>query len=164
MSRIKLFLVMIVFVFPMAMGSLLYHYREFFHFHKLNHGVLLNPVVSVNDLWKSDSKWEIVYVPQSCPTDQDEKTMFLMHQMRLILGNDSRRASLVLVTDAACKNVAAHDFNWVKLSATKINKIGKNKIILVDPKSFWFMSYPSNTDLMNVYNDLKRVFEVSQIG
>lgn len=163
-AKLKMLLVMLIFIFPVLAGTLLYHFREDFHFKKSNHGTLITPVVDVGSLWKTDGKWQIVYVPQTCPTAADQKTMFLLHQLRIILGNDSRRASLVLIVDKSCQKVEAHDFQKITFSEKQFAIIPKNKIYLVDPKSNLFMSYPNGSDLMNVYHDLKRVLEVSQIG
>lgn len=164
LSTLKLLLVTVVFVFPLVAGSLLYHFRDSIHFKTLNHGVLINPPITVNDLWKSDNKWQIVYAPKNCCDASCEKTMFLLHQLHLILGNDNRRTSLVLLVDKACPKADPHDFQEVALAASQFSTIKQDKIYLVDPQSHLFMSYESNTDLMNVYNDLKRVLEVSQIG
>lgn len=164
MSRVKLLLVMIIFIFPLAAGSLLYHFRDSIHFKTLNHGSLINPPISVSTLWKSDKKWQIVYAPKNCCDATCEKTMFLLHQMHLILGNDNPRTSLVLLVDKMCPKADPHDFQEVALTGSAFTTIPQDKIYLVDPQSHLFMSYDSHTDLMNVYNDLKRVLEVSQIG
>ncbi len=166
-QRIKLFFITGIFIFPVVVGWLLYHFNSELHFKTLNHGNLLNPPVSVSTLWKSDGKWQIVYVPKNCDINATEQKMFLLHQLRIALNSDSNRISLVVVKDAHCANLAVHDFRAVTLTQadfTKWEVLQKNKIYLVDPKSNLFMSYPSDSDAMNIFNDLKRVLEVSQIG
>lgn len=160
-AQFKLFFVLIIFIFPLIIGSLLYHYREHFHFKTSNHGTLMNPAVNLTS-WQSEGKWQIVFSPQNCCDANCERTMFLLHQLRLILGNDSRRAGLVLALEKTCPQADLHDFKKVELN--QFSAMQKNKIYLVDPQNNLFMFYPGNVDLMNVYNDLKHVLQVSQIG
>jgi hypothetical protein len=175
--QVKLILLLIISLLPAIGGWFLYHYQEHFRFKTLNRGILLNPAVPMEEFADNKQKlWKIVYAPSSCCDSQCQKTMFTLHQLRKVLGKDSKRVTLTLVTDAACQKTDLHDFNHIEFNQNKYAKLqtildqqhqkttANNKIYLIDPIGNLFMYYASTIDAMNILKDLKRVLEVSQIG
>lgn len=175
----KLTLLVMIALFPALCGWFLYHYRDHFQFKTLNRGTLMSPAVQINDFQAKNGTqklWQIVYAPNGCCDSQCQKTMFTLHQLRLVLGKDSKRVGLTLVTNKTCAKTDAHDFNHIEFnqqqyttlqnSLTQQNRTtsADNKIYLVDPIGNLFMYYPGTVDAMNILKDLQRVLEVSQIG
>lgn len=175
----KLMLIVMISLFPIVMGWFLYHYRDHFQLKTLNLGTLISPALQMNEFSAQDEKtklWKIVYAPTACCDEQCQKTMFTLHQLRLVLGKDSRRVGLSIIENKICQKDNTHDFQridftqqqytqWEKSLATQAKNFQvNNKIYLVDPLGNMFMYYPGNVDAMHILNDLKRVLEVSQIG
>lgn len=158
-SKMQFFFLMAVFILPLIVSMILFYFPNKFSFHTTNHGTLLNPPL-VNQtllLKRTQKKWQIVYVPDECG---HENKMFILHQVRMALGKDQNRLMLTLADNESCK-MALHDFRKVVLAN---NALTKRKIYLIDPIGNIFMSYPENTDPMNILKDLQKVLEVSQIG
>lgn len=178
-ARTKILLIFVISIFPMFMGWFLYHYRDHFQFKTTNLGTLVNPPLHTAQFeMKKDMTplWKIIYAPGDCCDAQCQKTMYTLHQLRLVLGKDSRRVGLNLVENSICKTTDTHDFQKVNLtkqesliwqqalSPKSAHFQVENKIYLVDPAGNLFMYYPSSVDAMHILKDLKRVLEVSQIG
>lgn len=166
-------LLLSVFFVPLIASWILFYFHNDFHLGTTNHGTLVNPAQPSEDLALANSttkQWQIVYVPKGCG---DEKRMYLLHQLRLVLGKDSHRVTLTVVADQSCAAEDAHDFRKVIFSDAQYQNLQKSlasnetstdKIYLMDPIGNIFMYYGSNTDPMNILRDLQKVLEVSQIG
>lgn len=99
-KNIKLFLVAIIFVLPVIVSWGLYYFHGSLHLKTLNYGVLTREPMPIKELMQGQENkrtWQIVYVPNSCINSQDEKHMFMLHQLRKVLGNDRDRVSLTLM-------------------------------------------------------------------
>jgi hypothetical protein len=163
-NRTKLVLLLAVFIVPMVMSWILFYFRADLHFKTTNHGTLVSPAQYSQDLAlpaQQAKQWQIVYVPAGCG---NVKQMFLLHQLRLVLGKDAKRVMLTAVLDKQCANVDAHDFRKVVFTDAQYSHLQKDKIYLVDPIGNLFMYYSSDTDPMNILKDMQKVLEVSQIG
>ena len=163
-GRIKLLLLLAVFIVPMVLSWVLFYFHQDFHFKTTNQGALVNPAQYSQDLAlnvQQPKQWQIVYVPQDCG---NVKQMYLLHQLRRVLGKDEKRVMLTVVYNQACATVEAHDFRKVLFTDAQYSKLQKDRIYLVDPLGNLFMYYSSNTDPMNILKDMRKVLEVSQIG
>lgn len=165
-----------IFFIPAIVSQLLYHYRQLFHFNTVNHGTLFNPPLHAPVLGlalPNTGQWRVIDIPTLCRDEVTEKTAFALHQLKKSLVNDSIRVATYYATATACQllhpppdvtnivlvrpALASHQaFN------DKFNIHGK--IYLVDPEDRVFMYYPENIDPLYIYQDLKRVLEVSHIG
>lgn len=182
-SHNKILLIVLISLFPVVSGWFLYHYHEYFHLKTLNHGMLINPPLQIQDfsLQNNNKKqWQIVYVPNNCCDTECEKITYTLHQLRLVLAKDADRVSLTLVLNKMCPKKDTHDFRKVDFTQQQYQSMKntfsqhiadfvttdqvQDKIYLLDPMGNVFMFYPASTDAMNILQDLKRVLEVSQIG
>jgi cytochrome oxidase Cu insertion factor (SCO1/SenC/PrrC family) len=151
----------LIFIIPMIVSSLLYRYNHHFHIKTINHGTLLNPAINVRNSFigfANPGKWRIVYVNAHGCDDQCNKISSDLHQTLKALGKDMNRTTVMLV-DGPNEQIQ----EILKQKNGK-NFLASQKIYLVDPQGNLFMYYPETTDPMNILKDLKRVLEVSQIG
>lgn len=149
-------IVLVIFVFPVVTGSLLYHFHHLFKFKTLNHGVLLSTPVDVKFLYAdTQKKWRIIYVDDGVCNEQCKKLDFLLHQVQKALGKNQNRVEVLQLN----RNLPSVN----RLQGLLAQPVG-NKIYLVDPLGNLFMYYLATDDPVNVLKDLKKVLEVSQIG
>lgn len=148
----KLYFLLLIFIMPVLMSSLLFYFHDRFHFKTLNRGHLVNPPIPVSYLYPTDKKiWLIIQV------DSSEKLNYQLNQLRKALGQDQKRVAVIRI------NEEANEFTQLKLSFGNHFEV-KNKIYLVDPLGNLFMYYQSSTNPMDILKDLKKVLKVSQIG
>lgn len=160
-----LFLLATLFILPVFFSWIVYRYHEYFHLQTSQHGVLLNPPFPALELlgknFSSSHQWQIVYAPNECD-DQANKMLFQLHQLHKALGSKASRVNVIALVQTDCKLKPQQGFHKIikKLS----RRLTINRIYLVDPHDNVFMYYSANTDLMNIFKDIKKVLEVSQIG
>lgn len=168
--RLQLVSLFLVFTVPALMGWILYHYHDHFQFKTINHGVLVNPPLHVQELVASDRTWQIAYITSNCSDKQSEKMMYTLHQVQKALGKDRDRVSLTFVENKACAFKATQPFRQLLFTDVQYNQLQKasfqkgSQIYLVDPIGNVFMYYPITTNPMDILKDLKYVLGVSQIG
>ncbi len=155
----KIFLLGLITALPIILSWVVYHFHDQIPLKTTNHGEFVSPPIPMVE-FSQDKTWKIVYAPLNCCDETCDKTMFVLHQLRIALGKDADRVSLVLSVDQACDIKNLHDFK----KQIRTHEPYKNKIYLVDPRGYLFMFYPGDTDPMNILKDLKHVLEVSQIG
>lgn len=169
----KFYLVILIFIVPVALSWLTYFNYHHFHFKTNNHGALLDPPIQVSDIFNQEAKqWQIVYAPSHCEDAQSEKTMFVLHQLHIALGENQQRVSLTLLVDQTCQLNQTHDFRKIVLTTEQQNQFqsklkqdtAMNKIYLIDPLYNLFMYYPATTNPKNIFEDIKIVLGASQIG
>lgn len=179
-THIQLLLLVVISLFPVIIGGLLYHYHSSIRFHTLNYGTLVRPPIPSEGLLTSDvsqRRWQIVYMPTGCCDERCDQLMYTLHQLRKVLGKESKRVDLKLVVNETCRLTEIHDFQRFIFTTTQythlknsfdqqgeINFVLTDKIYLIDPAGNLFMYYPSDVNPMDILKDLKRVLEVSQIG
>jgi hypothetical protein len=162
----KLYLLLVVFIVPIIISSILYNFHGYFDLKTTNHGALLKQPVNAEYLysWQQDGaqkKWRVIYVNNGDCDDSCKKVDYQLRQMKKALGKETDRVEVMLIDGRSAplarlkqsiSSEEQHDF--------AVN----NKIYLVDPIGNLFMYYADNTDPMNVLKDMKKVLEVSQIG
>jgi hypothetical protein len=155
-NRTPLILLLLVFIIPFILSGFLYYYHRHFQFKTTNHGTLINPPISMQT---TEKKWQIIYISAGVCDKHCTVIQHGLNQVRLALGKNSHRVDVILA-EPAVQSAFITAFNRIGQS----HFIIKNKIYLIDPTGHLFMYYPSDTDLMHILQDLKRVLEVSQIG
>jgi hypothetical protein len=176
-SKTKLFLLMLVFVLPFMMSWLLFYYHDHFNFNTVNHGSFINPPLDVKKILEIDTTqkmWQIAYIPAKCDEEKSQKLLYTLHQLKTALGKDTKRVSLMVVTDTTCLLKDSYDFHRIDLSENETQQLQsqftannfsvKNKVYLIDPMGNLFMYYADTVNPMDIFKDVKRVLEVSQIG
>lgn len=155
-TSVKPILLLLIFIVPMIMSWLLFHYHDHFQFKTTNHGILVNPPLNVGNIdfgMDTQKKWKIIFVSANNCDEQCQQIAFQLHQIQKAMGKDHER---IIVVQWHGENTPFKDIfqqNFVT-----------NKIFLVDPHNNLFMYYPSTTNPMNILKDIKKVLGVSQIG
>lgn len=165
MSKYKFSLIWVLFIIPMIVSGLIYHFRSHFHFHTLNYGQLINPPIKVECLADTmrSKQWKIIYIADSICDAHCVKIKFQLYQLKKALGKDEERVSVVTFLSSDPKvHLLENDFQ--KFSNKQIVYSIQNKIYLVDPLNYLFMSYPADMNGMSILKDLKKVLGASQIG
>jgi hypothetical protein len=169
--NIQLIALLVIFIFPVIGGWMLYHYRGHIEFKTINHGTLVHPPVLLRDInITTTKKWQIIYAPKQCCDKQCDTTMYTLHQLRKAFGKDSERIDLAVMMNDSCALQDPHDFAKIILSEWQQAQLKakffqwEDKIYLADPLGNLFMYYPATVDPIHLLTDLKRVLEVSQIG
>lgn len=176
MTKTKLIfcLLLSIFCLPVFFSWMVYFCYDYLHLKTNNYGLLLIPPVQIAEFFGNYSyepkKWQIVYAPSDCYTNQSQKMLFILHQLRQALGANDKRVNLTLWLQTPCQLDKANEFYKIKLSSQQIKRMQKrfdfamNRIYLIDPLNNMFMQYSAETNPMNIFKDIKKVLEVSQIG
>jgi hypothetical protein len=156
----QLFIMLFIFVIPIIISWILFHYHTYFHLKTLNHGTLISSPIDVKYLYSEtesaqQKKWRIIFVANETCDNPCREIDHQLKQVQKALGKDSDRVNTLLLNN---KNK-----QLTKLQTT-LHVDPNNKIYLVDPLGNLFMYYASDENPMNILKDLKRVLEVSQIG
>ena len=174
-SNIKFYLLVSIFVVPMIIGWVLFHYHSYFVFKTTNHGTLLTPPVSIENIVLNsgaEKKWQIVFLAKDCEETETENMMHTLHQIQKALGKNSDRSSLILGTQKLCNadyssyfhKLSVEQYGALKSLLQTKNLQTSDSIYLVDPIGNVFMYYSVASDPMFILKDLNHVLEVSQIG
>jgi hypothetical protein len=171
-------------------GPLILAYYSYFSgagfvsLHK-EHGQLLRPVLQISDLhFLGEDKqnfpekawrhfWSILYVSNQPQCDKHcMHSLFVMRQVRLRLGEKQTRVKRLILSQAMpsdLNQVLHTHFEGTKrvyMAKETFEKtfLGKEGLYLVDPLGNLMMRYPSNVGPKPLYEDLKHLLKISQIG
>jgi hypothetical protein len=154
------FYILAITIIPMLISLALFLNNT--HFNTMNKGSLISPaiVIQSKDL---NRQWHIAFKPLFCCDKSCQETLYKLHQLHLILGNNYKRVRLDLIAEQACHVPLQQYFSRVNIQE-KLITLKAGTIYLIDPEGNAFMYYPADVDRMAILKDLKRVLEVSQIG
>src|SRR5690349_4393644 len=80
-----------LFILPLMLSWLVYFFHAYFHLTTTHYGILVNPPLALETKFATQAKqrkWQIVFAPQQCHSEQTEKIVFQLHQLRKALGED----------------------------------------------------------------------------
>lgn len=173
-----------IFVLPFYLA---YHF--YFHangmFSLKNRGTLLQPAVQLKKLnlvhrdgkgFKSDPEkpiWSIMYLRQQACDESCKRNLYKINQLWVALGADHDRVQRILITTAQQQQ---HVFNkFVRKYYHRVHLLlipqknlqwlaDKGAIFIMDPRGLIILAYPEDAPPDDIYDDLKRLLKVSQIG
>jgi len=141
-NKFQFWMIVLISSLPIILGTLLFVNYPSLGLKTINHGVLINPPLTLHG-FKNDRHWRIFYVYHTHCDAHCKNISYQLHQIQKALGKDGQRVSIV---------------------TTNTNRLVSGRIYLMDPMGNVFMYYPDTADPMNILKDLKKVLEVSQIG
>jgi len=147
----------IVFVAPLLFGTLLYCWRDHFHFQSSAKGEVLPPLLAKEILnIPTDhflGKWQLVYfVPSSCDKSCEHK-IELLQNLTIALGKDQSRVVL-----------RKEPLIGIKPLSTTLTLI-ENSIVIIDPQGWLVTHYsPANFQAKGLLEDLRRLLRYSHVG
>lgn len=162
-KKITLLALFMICLSPVIFGLVYYGFYDRLPAHTTNHGVLLTPPREISFITHENGAWQVMVVPDHC--GDIDKVLLNLESVRKLLGQNYKRVGLTLVLDRAC-DMQPHSFKKFILNDAQLasSQLQAGRIYLLDPRNNLFMYYPLNVDPMDVFKDLKRVLDVSQIG
>lgn len=161
---------------------------------RVNYGTLIQPPINIQELkvGKTDGepiknkqllgKWLMLYVePAQCQQNCDN-VLYKMQQVRLALGKDRERVQRIAAVFPNEKNYSLAEAIANKYQGTELIHIDKTQfekylkqqtttsfnttgeIFIVDPLGNIMMRYRASEKPDGIYNDLRRLLKVSNIG
>ena len=178
-TRLYLFLIMISFIGPLLLATLMYKYSDIIPIASpKSYGNLITPVITI----KSDQdfneilvnkKWTFMYVYENSTCDLIcEATLYAMTQVRESVGREKNRLSNILIVNDDFKN---SDNNKIISKYNKIHileiinqnffkDIKKNHLYIIDPLGNIFMYYDKDFNAKGLKKDIKKILKISRIG
>lgn len=188
-GRLKLALILSLFVVPVAAAWLLYLMPELRPGGRVNHGQLIEPARALPELALEGAdgpapgalrgKWTLLYLGGSACGASCEERLLLARQVRTLLNQDRGRVQRVyLAPDAAAREAAraqlgaAHpDLAFVSDASGRARAFlgevaprGDDALELLDPNGVWLMRYDGTVEYKGVLKDLKKLLRFSSVG
>lgn len=178
----KACLLISIFLVPMLLAGVIYHYRAYIPVKYSNHGKLIQPAIDATWMVKAGqlpAKWHIVYYPKQCCDASCQQTLKQLKHLYQALGKESPRVDVaLLLTNDNCQIASTGALNVIHLNPAQINRFDQQlaatrqvemeereqRLYIVDPHGNLILFYEQNKPYMAMYNDLKRLLKVSQIG
>jgi hypothetical protein len=186
-GRIKLLLLALVFLGPLALSFILYYgVSDWRPEGSTENGELLAPTVLSDDALLTDSadgkiskfrvKWSLVYVIDGPCDESCLNTLYETRQIRRSMGRDMERIQRIyIVTDgqpnydflasehpdliiASPESAASRDF------IATAGDIQQGDVYLVDPLGNLMMRFPAELGMKKIKEDLVHLLKVSRIG
>lgn len=183
-GRLQLFLIALVFLGPLAIAAWLYFGGgSLVPEGRSNHGVLLEPIVSLDDALPAspvaslhDDAWLlIVSVPGECG-DTCRELLHSQRQSRLMLGKEMDRLRRILLhgdnppdtvflqtEHADLVSLQDSDLRTL-LDASKPEGLPAGGFYLVDPHGNLVMYFEPGIDPYDMVDDIKHLLRLSRIG
>ena len=180
----------VVFVAPIALGTLLFFNLDRLGFEKgaVNYGTLIQPAFPAQtyDLMQKDKsaareetlakKWTMLYIEPDNNCDQVcLDRLQLIKRVRLLMNEQMRRVRTILVSDKevaallsikeypdlVLANIDTNDSDFLK----QFPELDKTPIYLLDPLGNLMMYYPQvNPDIKKMIKDLLKLLKYSHLG
>lgn len=147
-----------------------------------NHGVLLNPVLSVTDLGLPEPiinetrNWQLIQFAPECADACLEKS-YEQRQMHIALGKLSPRIQRVLITESTLPEQFKRNFPHLTVSHYQVNGISEailqrvpsavledNPVFVADPFGNIMLYFTRDHDYRAQMSDLKKLLKLSTIG
>lgn len=163
-SNRTLLLLLMICMSPVIFSWMSFYFYDYFHLRRSNHGILLEPPQKIDFIPADDHTWQIMFAPANC-SEAAEKILINLENVRKILGENQNRVSLDLLPPRRC-DWQKHSFREIALTDEQMKHyaIQTGRIYLADPLHNVFIYYPAEANLLDVYRDVKRVLDASQIG
>lgn len=150
-----------------------------------NRGMLVIPPLPISELpinhLQQHGKWlMILFYPKAC-TENCQKALYQMRQLRIAMNADQNRLQRVILTypiadkklsqllqttfaETEHATVDPQKFSQIAHHYFKINSIQAGSLYIVDPHGNLMMRYQPNADPKGIFKDLQKLLRVSQIG
>jgi hypothetical protein len=183
-GQLQMALIALIFLGPLALAAWLYYGDPSLQPEgRANHGVLLEPIMNLEDALPDSGlhviegvHWKLLYSFTSPCDDDCRNGLYTSRQIRLMLGREMDRVVRVFLHGEAPLDTifleAEHE-GLVTLGETSLTEtlVGKlpagtpgNGYFLVDPLGNLVLYFPPDTEPRDMVSDLKRLLRLSRIG
>ena len=184
-GRTQLILIAIVFLAPLAVAAWLYLAGGSLQPEgRTNHGVLLEPIVSLRDRLDADSPmhahyddaWVLLYFDEGSCDTVCRNALYTLRQSRLMLGKDMDRLRRVFLHGDSPPDtvfVSNEHAGLITLEDGRLSSLLDNKrpaqldaggFFLVDPLGNLVMYFRPDLDPADMVDDVKHLLRLSRIG
>lgn len=166
-----------LFLLPLAVAFFAYYGTSWRPAARVNHGVLITPVLALPALSEFRGHWSLVYVGDGVCDADCRRTLYVMRQTRLGLNNEMTRVERVfLVTGNCCaRQFLAREHPGLKVleasgapGAALLQEFPAEgraySLYIVDPLGNLMMSYDARQNPHGLLEDLKKLLRLSNIG
>jgi hypothetical protein len=176
-QRRTLILLLALFLLPLAASFVLYYATGWRPQGTSNHGVLISPVIPLDDAAAPlTGKWSMLVVGTGACDEDCRRTLVFARQTRLSLNEEMDRVSRVfLATDGGL------DQSWLDSEHPGLKVIDagaghaallaripsqgrEHSVFIVDPLGNLVMRYDSREDPKGLLSDMKKLLKLSHIG
>jgi len=172
-TKFTFFILIGVFVSPLVLATYFYFQDTFQGHITTNHGQLIQPPITLEQLGlkKYQGHWLLlVYNPEQCG-ELCLNNLYKMRQVRVALGKDRNRVERVLIDyrpNQSLQAKLANQYRGTALASGDPDAINRNLragyLYIVDPLGNLMMGYGPNAQAEGLFEDLKKLLKVSQIG
>ena len=183
-ARIQLLMIALVFFGPLLVAAWLYFSGYFADSGgRTNHGLLLEPFVSLGDALPGSpihehnaGQWLLIYANALECTEDCRAALYTTRQARTMLGREMERVTRVFLhgpTAADTVFLAAEHSGLVSLEDPSLAGLLENKkpahipaggYYLVDPLGNLVLYFPPDVDPGDMVDDIKHLLRLSRIG
>lgn len=183
-GRTQLILLALVFFGPLLIAAWLYFKGETLQPEgRTNHGVLLEPVVTIADVLPesalaehAEAHWLLVYANDGSCDVACRDALYTMRQSRLMLGREMERVKRVFLHGEIAPDkvflddeheglITASDSALMALLRSKRpQSLAAGGYFLIDPLSNLVLYFPPDIDPAEMVDDVKRLLRLSRIG
>lgn len=181
-GRMVLILIALAFFGPMALAMWMYFSGQDVEL-GANHGVLLEPIVNVYEMFPgselasiSDAPWRLVYNNVEACADECREALYVSRQSRAMLGREMDRVSRVFLHGTVTPDMLFLQSEHSDISSLSDQDLSESLatktpdaqavggFYLVDPIGNLVLYFPPDIDPKDMVSDIKRLLRISQIG
>ncbi len=183
-GQLQLALIAAIFIGPLVLAAWLYYGGQSYQPEgRANHGVLLEPIVNLNDAVPgvelpagSEAHWRLVYVNTGPCGDDCREGLYTIRQIRLMLGREMERVDRIFLHGEAPLDtlfIEAEHEGLVTLGEASLASYLQSRLpqetpgngyYLVDPLGNLVLYFPPGITPRDMVSDIKRLLRLSRIG
>ncbi len=167
----------LLFLIPAFLARVFYHNQAWLPKHRLNHGQLITPALSVKDLkldpQLTEHRWVLLFLQAGDCQEDCQKSLYSMQQIQRALGKDMNRLQRVVLTPVA-QGINKSFEEWLNTGKTRQWSLAPEDFATFSARSgFWYvvdplgniiLNYPKDANPEAILDDLKYLMGVSNIG
>jgi len=148
-NQFILVLLLVIFITPTLLGTLLYCYPQWLKANTTNQGQLLAPPISLQALEQSE-KWQIVLWSPTVCQQACSKQLKQLTQVALALGRQFYQVQITLLQPP----LSAADQNALHTYTTPT-------LFIADPNHSLILTYPAHNSSEALFHDLKHLLSIN---
>ena len=185
-GRAKLLLIAVIFIAPLVVAAWMYYGNQGWQpAGRTNHGVLLEPIVNLNEApdslgqltdGQTEGRWVLILSEDDACLEACRDALYRMRQSRLMLGNDMTRVARIFLhgdirpdtvwldeEHSGLITISNEGLNGI-LNRKKPQGSGSGGLYFVDPLGNLVMYFAADLAPEDMVSDIEHLLELSRIG